>query len=291
MKHNVLKRVLALALIVLTAVACIACGKPSEPEDVIDFGTTPDAGNTTNPITSPDGSGDAAVTTPDPANPDATPDPAVTPGATPGTSPSPEKTPKPTPFVGETKETPKPVKSYDEYRKLNADVVGWIKISNTKVDYPVVKGSDNSYYLTHNVEKSESDYGAIYMDYRCDPKDKHIVIYGHNMRNGTMFGTLHNYSVEQFFKSNDTIKVKFGSTEHTYKIFSTYTVDASKNTYMVFDFDSGSDFASQMNALGAKSKFKTNVVIDEDDQVLTLSTCNRQDYEDGREVVHAVRVK
>ncbi|MCE5236784.1 MAG: class B sortase, partial [Eubacteriales bacterium] len=99
--------------------------------------------------------------------------------------------------------------SYDEAKAKNPDVIGWITVGDTVIDYPVVRGTDNSYYLGHDVEKKKSKYGAIFMDFRNAEsyQQRHIIIYGHNMKNGTMFHDLMNFKQKDFFDAHRTVKL------------------------------------------------------------------------------------
>ncbi|MCZ0704646.1 SrtB family sortase [Natronobacillus azotifigens] len=88
---------------------------------------------------------------------------------------------------------------------INKDYVGWINIEDTTVDYPVVKTGDNEFYLSHNFYKQEDFAGAIFMDYRnsMDKLDKNLILYGHNMKDGSMFGSLKNYLEEDYLKKTE----------------------------------------------------------------------------------------
>lgn len=263
---------LAFAFVVLTFAACAG----SAPSDVveIDWEKPTDPAQMT-PGTSPN-----------------EPDPTI--GATPGESAEPTPTPQISidELDGTDDATPAPKRTYEEYKQINDEVVGWIEIDNTKVDYPIVHGGDNEYYLTHSVEKTASKSGAIFLDYRVKTSSKHLILFGHNMRvSGTMFADVNNYANSDFYKNNRTFKVKFGSTEYTYKVFSVYNTDVSKAKYMAVDFPSEEVFADYMNnTLAPLSKYSIDVTVKPGDQVVTLSTCNHTNYDDGRFVVHAVRV-
>lgn len=187
--------------------------------------------------------------------------------------------------------TPEPTYSYEEYRERNHDVIGWIKIDDTVVDYPIVQSDDNSYYLTRNPLKQSSKAGAIFLDYRCDARSgKHNILFGHNMTvSGTMFAQVNNYSLRSFYDNHRTFTVTFGDNTHTYKVFSVYATHVDNAQYMTVDFDSGEQFAQYMNMLASLSQFPVDTEITPDDRVITLSTCNHINYSDGRFVVHAVR--
>ncbi|MDL2257776.1 class B sortase [Eubacteriales bacterium OttesenSCG-928-K08] len=191
-----------------------------------------------------------------------------------------------------------PARTYSEYKQINSDVIGWLKIDNTQIDYPVVRGSDNDYYLTHNVEKKSSKHGAIFMDFRNADEDqqKHLIIYGHNMKNGTMFHGLHNYKTAKFFEDNPTIKLKLGTQEMEFEVYAAYVWQSGEAYYYHTRFGSDQNFADVMNALvdyAKKSKtsnVREGITIKSTDVVLTLSTCTYE-YDNSRFVVSARRIK
>ena len=91
---------------------------------------------------------------------------------------------------------------------INPDYRFWLKVDNTNIDYPVVQSEDNDYYLTHDFNKDYLASGSIFMDYRNNfEEDKSTIVYGHHMRNKTMFGELANYKDENFFNGNNLIKI------------------------------------------------------------------------------------
>ncbi len=184
--------------------------------------------------------------------------------------------------------------TYSEYRSLNSDVIGWIKISDTNVDYPIVKSKDNIDYLTQDATKTASKAGAIFMDYRCSTNGMHVIIYGHNMsKSKIMFAQMTNYSNRSFYDNHRTFSVTFGDSTYTYKVFAVYSVAKSDAQYMAVDADipSGAAFVDYMNnTLATLSMFPVDTTVGENDHVLTLSTCSHTNYSNGRFVVHAVRV-
>lgn len=170
----------------------------------------------------------------------------------------------------------------------NDDIIGWIVIEGTSIDYPVVQGEDNSYYLTHDINQVQSKQGSIFMDYRnsSDLSDNHSIIYGHNMKSGAMFHDLNKYSDQDFFKNHSIID--FYSLDGLFKweIFSTYITDTDFN-YLQTAFDSNEVYLSFINNLLSKSQYQSDVTkLTESDKVLTLSTCS-DGTEDSRRVVHA----
>ena len=155
----------------------------------------------------------------------------------------------------------------------------------------VVQGKDNSYYLTHDFERDYNSAGWIFMDYhnKLDGLDKNIIIYGHNMRNNTMFGTLKNVLKKDWFENKDNRYITFITEREsaTYEVFSVYQIEA-EDYYIKTSFNTG-EFKKYIDTMKNRSIFDFNCDISEDDSVLTLSTCaNNNKY---RVVLHAKKVK
>ena len=108
----------------------------------------------------------------------------------------------------------------------NGDFIAWLSIPGTPIDYPVVRAADNDYYLGRDVEKRKSAYGAIFMDFRnADPaQQKHIILYGHNMKNGTMFHDLMNYKQKSFFDEHRIINLLWDGVDTQWEIFVAYII-------------------------------------------------------------------
>lgn len=181
-------------------------------------------------------------------------------------------------------------KSKDKYQQLyneNNDYKLWIKINNTNIDYPVVQGDDNQFYLNHDFYKNPLSSGSIFMDYRNDfENDKCIILYGHHMKNKTMFGDLVKFKTESFFKENNLIEIEYKGETYTYEVFSVYVADLNNEDYLKVNFDSDDEFKDYLNYITEKSMYKSNTSIDIYDKVLTLYTCSYE-FEDARTIVHA----
>ena len=179
--------------------------------------------------------------------------------------------------------------SFDDLKKQNPDTVAWIRVRNTNINYPVVKCSNNGYYLYHSFDESENKAGWIFMDYRnrLDGTDKNIVIYGHNRRNKSMFGSLPNVLEESWYNNKDNYEMLYidESGVHTYQVFSVYTIE-DEDYYITTDF-SNDEFESFIKTLKDRSIHDFNVNVTKDDSILTLSTCSTSTY--YRVVLHAVR--
>ena len=169
---------------------------------------------------------------------------------------------------------------FDEnMREINPDYVCWINIDGTPVDYPVVRGSDNEKYLTHNFSGEENMFGALFMDYRCiGDYVPHIIIYGHNSRQGDMFGSLRNYLDGQYLADHPVITLKVNDRIVEYEVFSAKKTDAYDPVYFL-DFRAPGSFRSFLEMCGAPSGAV---------QIITLSTCVSGDDEDERVIVQGV---
>ena len=177
---------------------------------------------------------------------------------------------------------------FNKLSEQNEDVVGWLKVNNTNIYYPIVKTNDNSFYLKHNFYKDYNIAGWIFADYRLkfDGTDKNIVIYGHNMKDGSMFGTLKNILTEQWYSNEENMYVTLETKKEllTYKIFSVY--DIKKETYYSNTFfKTDTEYESFLNNLKLRSIKDFNSNLTKDDKILTLSTCaSNNNY---RVVLHA----
>lgn len=172
---------------------------------------------------------------------------------------------------------------------VNKDYVGWIEINETGVDYPILQADDNNYYLGKDIYNNYSISGSIFLDYRNNEfNDRNTVIYGHNMRDKSMFATLNNYKNEGFLREHNNIIItnRLGR-EINYKIFSIYVTDINDD-YIKTSFDNNEDHKKYLNSIIVKSIYNTNIEVDSVDNILTLSTC-AYGNEDDRMVIHAKR--
>lgn len=181
--------------------------------------------------------------------------------------------------------------NFNKLQKINKDIISWIYIPNTKIDYPVVKGIDNEFYLHHDAVKSSSEVGAIFMDYRNVIKsnfknsDKNIVLYGHNMKNGTMFKDLTKFGDITFFNENKYIYLDTSYGRHQWEIFSVFVAKSDFN-YRQTKFESSNEYLKFLSTIKKKSLVPTNVELSANDQILTLSTCSYE-FDNARFVVVA----
>lgn len=181
---------------------------------------------------------------------------------------------------------------FDDLLKINNETVGWLKVNNTKINYPVTQHSDNDYYLNYSYYKQKNSHGWIFMDYRnnIDILDKNTIIYGHRNSKGLMFGTLKNVLDKSWYtnKNNQIITFNTLNQDIKWQIFSIYTLE-NTNDYLITNFSSDKAYTNFINKIKGRSIYDFGVEVGVDDNILTLSTCyNNAKY---RLVVHAKLIK
>ena len=183
---------------------------------------------------------------------------------------------------------------FNKLKEQNNETIAWLKVNNTNVEYPVVKGTNNSFYLNHSFDKSNNSAGWIFADYRnkFDNTDKNIVIYGHNMRDGSMFGSMLNILNAKWYENeeNTNITLYTENEKCMYKVFSVYKIE-NEDYYIKTEFknDNDNEFEEFIKTLKKRSIKDFNVDVSKDDNILTLSTCaNNNKY---RVVLHAIKEK
>ncbi|MBC1349547.1 class B sortase [Listeria welshimeri] len=172
-------------------------------------------------------------------------------------------------------------------QKLNKDMAGWLTIADTEIDYPILQSTDNDYYLHHNYKNEKARAGSIFKDYRNTNEflDKNTIIYGHNMKDGSMFADLRKYLDKDFFKAHPTFSYESGLTNYKVEIFSVYET-TTDFYYIETDFPGKQDFADYLEKVQQQSIYKSNVKVSSKDRIITLSTCDTEkDYEKGRMVI------
>ncbi|MBQ9106381.1 MAG: competence/damage-inducible protein A [Clostridia bacterium] len=166
----------------------------------------------------------------------------------------------------------------------NKDTVGWIKVSNTKVDNVVVKGENNDYYLKHTFYKKYNDHGTVFMDYRCNfdlyNRSQNLVIYGHHMNDGSMFASLKNLRSLKNFKKSNLVYFNNLYSNDTYEIFAVIITnddsaddDGYRFEYNKVYFSSDADFNDHIARLKERSIYETGIEVTPDDELITLVTC------------------
>lgn len=176
----------------------------------------------------------------------------------------------------------------DELKSINSDYKMWIQIENTNINYPVVQGSDNDYYLKHNFRKESNISGTIFVESANDiDNDKNIILYGHNMRNGTMFNNITSYKEESFFEADNRINIIMNNKVYEYEVFSVYAKNVNEID-LAIGFANTDEFINYAYNEAEQSLYKKDVNFSENDNLLTLVTCSYE-FTDARTIVVARR--
>lgn len=179
-----------------------------------------------------------------------------------------------------------------KFKNINDDTVGFLNISGTKVNYPVVQTTDNKFYLKHSFKKSSNNLGWLFMDYRNSSEsfDKNTVIYGHSNLDKTMFGSLNSVLSREWSDNPNNGKIKFinlsGVTD--WKIISAYTVPAEAY-YIKTDFRSDESFRTWLSKISERSVYNYGYKPSLSDKIMTFSTCYK-DEGNIRLVIHAKKI-
>lgn len=190
------------------------------------------------------------------------------------------------------------LEEYETLYNKNKRLIGWIKIEGTNIDYPVMQTTNNEYYLDHNYSQEQDRNGSIFMDKDCDVvhRSTNIIIYGHNMKSGKMFGTLGKYSSKSFYEEHPTFQFDTIYEKGTYQVMYAFRSKIYNEDEVVFkyykfiDAVSEKEFDSNLQEMAAISLYDTGVTASYGDELLTLSTCDNSE-EDGRFVVVAKRIE
>ena len=180
---------------------------------------------------------------------------------------------------------------FNELIKKNSDTVAWIQVNNTNINYPVVKTTNNDYYLNRSYDKQYNEAGWVFMDYRNtgNLNDKNTIIYAHSRLDKTMFGSLSKVLKSNWYKNKDNhiIKISTPNENSLYQIFSVYKIKA-EDYYITTNFNTNNEYLNFLNTIKNRSIHNFNVTLNENDSIITLSTC----YSDTeRTVVHAKKIK
>ena len=189
----------------------------------------------------------------------------------------------------------------DEYKTLyekNKRLIGWLKIDDTIIDYPVMQTDDNDYYLTHNFNQEYDSNGSIFLDKDCViyPRSTNLIVYGHHMKSGKMFGQLQKYASKSYWEKHSTIQFDSIYEKAEYQVMFAFRSQVYNDNDIVFkyyqfiDANSEEEFNSYMTEMEALSLYDTGVTASYGDSLLTLSTCDNSQT-DGRFVVVAKRIR
>lgn len=187
------------------------------------------------------------------------------------------------------KENP-PEVDFDALEKINPDVVGWIMIEGTVIDYPIVQGEDNKIYLGETFYHQQNQTGAIFLDVnnRKDFSSDNSILYGHNLKTGKMFGSLKFYEDKEYWEDHPYIWIITKEKSMKYHIFTSYRTKITDAVYTL-DFADKEEYDVYLKRCAESGYYDTGVKVGSDNTILTLSTCVSQS-EDGRRVVQAIKV-
>lgn len=177
-----------------------------------------------------------------------------------------------------------------EWLAINPDFMGWLQIPGSNIDYPFVRSKDNEDYLKRDLYGKYSEAGTLFMDYRNlgNFNDQHTLIYGHNMKNKSMFHNLTYYQNAEYFSQNQLIYLSGLYESKTYKIFSVYEISADDYAFTL-EFDNDSEYLDYLKDLESLSLHVQNNELDSKQRLLTLVTCS-YGINNGRTIVHAVEI-
>lgn len=183
-------------------------------------------------------------------------------------------------------------KVFSTLQEINKDTVGWLTVNNTRIDYPVVQAKDNDYYLRRDYYQNKNRHGWIFMDYRNNPDElnENTIIYGHNLANQTMFGTLR-YALNSYWykkSANQIITFNTPNENMKFQIFSIYTIPTT-NDYLDITFPTTDAYQTYIDLVKGRSIYDFNIEVTTGDKILTLSTCANGN--DKRLVIHAKLIK
>lgn len=202
----------------------------------------------------------------------------------------------------ETQEEKEPqiLPQYKELYQENQDLIGWIKIDDTPIDYPVMQTfNDPTFYIHRNWDKNKSQTGLPLIDARCTLESENIIIYSHNMKNGTMFGSLKRYNEKSFYEEHQIIKFDTIYEEAEYQIIAVllaqvfYDEKPKEGEFVYYDYvelDSKEQFEKYINQVKDLSLYETGVTAEYGDSLITLCTCNYH-VKDGRFLVVAKKIQ
>lgn len=174
---------------------------------------------------------------------------------------------------------------FESLQKVNDDIIAWIKIPDTTIDYAIVQGTDNDYYLHYNAMKEKNYAGAVFVDYNnINPfEDVHTIVYAHNVKHGTMFAPLEKYMDEDFFQEHPIYYIYTPETNYEVEIFAFYTTSDYSDAYELVAVE------QYISKWQSESLYTSDVKVNEDDCIVTLSTCSYERNNQPSELRHVLK--
>jgi sortase B len=181
---------------------------------------------------------------------------------------------------------------FDYLQGVNTDIVGWIFMERENINYPIVKGQNNYFYLTHLPDKTPNRLGSIFMDFRNEPdfSDDTTVLFGHNMLDDSMFAPLENYREQWYYDEHPYLYIFTPDATYRVEVFAGYLVEANDIGSLHQSFESIEEKRDFVAKSILRSTFESNVHIDDDDRIVSLFTC-AYDFSNARYVVHGKLVQ
>ena len=189
--------------------------------------------------------------------------------------------------IKEEREVPDYYVDLEALKEQNADTIGWIILPDSKINYPIVLSKDNTEYLTTTFERKKSSSGAIFVDMYCngDFSCKNTIIYGHNMKNGSMFRALNNMTDQEYFDTHHTFCIDTGDGFEYYEVISCYeTVETNLISWKI-DFESMESYENWLESISKRCTYDC-ADYDVNKNTITLSTCRGKAGGPGRFIVH-----
>lgn len=178
--------------------------------------------------------------------------------------------------------------TYLPYYKINEDMVGWFKIEGTVIDYPILQGEDNDYYLHTDIYGNDSAEGSIIMDYRMNIQSmqNQTLVYGHNMKRGTMFHEITSYKNKDFYDAHPYIEFDTLYDDMLWEVFSVHVIDSNYTYILEYPLAYKEEYQAYLDDIIERSMFISDVEVTTDDQILTLVTCSYE-FDGARTILHA----
>lgn len=170
---------------------------------------------------------------------------------------------------------------FDTLLAGNSDVVGWLYSVEPDISYPVVQGSDNDYYLSHLYDGTSNSSGSIFMECSNDSTldDRHTILYGHNMKDGSMFAGLMNYKTQEYYDEHPTMFYSTPDGDYLIEFYAAYLTDGYESIPISFTNDDA--FVTYANGLKSVSYFDSDITIEADDKIISFYTCSYE-VDEGR---------
>lgn len=199
-----------------------------------------------------------------------------------------ETTPKPTDEEEPGPSIAWPEVNFAELSTINPDIVGWLYCEGTVINYPVVQTDDNTYYLKHLFNRTYNANGCLFLDCRTggDFSDPHSIVYGHHMKNGSMFSSLDGYKKQEYFDAHPQLLLVSPGSNFVIDLFAGYVASVSDDAWQI-EFADEIAMEAWLEAAIAKSTFESGVTPLPSDRIITLSTCSYE-FSNARFVVHGI---